>query len=327
MKRIIFSLAFLAWGCTSESGDAQTETANSAGTAAMGTTGGMSVAGMPSVNNEGRDCRNAGLECGTGFQCRLNDDDGYECLPLAPQAGEPMQPTAGVVMTAGQSSGTAGMAGGMSSVAGEAMEGGQPMAGAPNAGQPASAGMPSQAGVPVSGEMMVMMAGVAASGGEIAVGGQHGAAGQSAMAGMPAGGQPLAGAPAPVAGAPAPVACYGVRPIEVRTGNPMPGAIAAVFEVSTCLNQPAPNLVEADFALFENGEPIDAVQASRTILDRKAAAFVTIVLDNSPSVAAANAVGAVADAALAYVTTALTDTEQVYVSVASFSRRFTVLAL
>ena len=100
----------------------------------------------------------------------------------------------------------------------------------------------------------------------------------------------------------------------------MPGAIAAAFEVSTCVNEPPPNLVEADFSLFENGEPIDAVEASRTILYRKAAAFVTIILDNSPSVAAANAVDAVADAALAYVNTALAETEQIYLSVASFSR-------
>ena len=208
-----------------------------------------------------RDCRNMGLECGAGFECSLNNDGRYECLPSASQAGEPIQLTAGEAMTGGQTD-----------VAGQA-------------------------------------AGMAANGGEVFAGGQNGAAGQAAMAGVPAR-----------------EACYGVRPIEVRSGNPMPGAIAAAFEVSSCANEPAPNLAEDHFALFENGGPIDAVEASRTILDRKAAAFVTIVLDNSPSVAAANAVDAVADAALTYVTTALTNTEQVYVSVATFSRRFTVLA-
>ena len=126
-------------------------------------------------------------------------------------------------------------------------------------------------------------------------------------------------------GAPIPLDCYQVRPMDVRPGNPMPGAIAAAFEVSGCDGQAAPNLREADFAVLEDGEPIDATEASRTILDRKAAAFVTIVLDNSPSVAAAGAVDAVADSARAYVKTALTNTEQVYVSVASFSRRYTGL--
>ncbi|MEE2788013.1 MAG: VWA domain-containing protein, partial [Myxococcota bacterium] len=313
MKRIIFSLAFMASACMPESGDSEGEASNVAGTAVVGSSGGQastagvvaSRGGEVAANGAGQasavagDCRNAAMACSAGFECRLDDDGRYECLPPAPQSGEPAQPTAGEMVSGGQPEAAGDTVGGMSSAAGEALAGGQSMAGASNAGQPASAGMPSQAGVPVSGETMAVMAGMSAD--------------------VPNLGQPMAGAPAPEA-------CYGVRPIEVRPGNPMPGAIAAAFEVSTCMNAPAPNLVEADFALFENGEPIDAVEASRTILDRKAAAFVTIVLDNSPSVAAANAVDAVADAALAYVTTALTDTEQVYVSVASFSRRFTVLA-
>ena len=111
----------------------------------------------------------------------------------------------------------------------------------------------------------------------------------------------------------------------VLPGMPMPGAISSAFEVSTCNNQPAPDLRESDFTVLEDGIAIDGSESSRTILDRRAAAFITIVLDNSPSVAAAGAVNAVADSALAYVYTALNDTEQVYISIASFSRRFTVL--
>ena len=103
------------------------------------------------------------------------------------------------------------------------------------------------------------------------------------------------------------------------------GTIAATFEVSDCSRAPARNLEESDFELLGNDMPIDISESSRTILDRKAAAFVTIVLDNSPSVTAANAVDVVADAALAYANVALSNTEQIYLSVASFSRRFTVL--
>ena len=53
--------------------------------------------------------------------------------------------------------------------------------------------------------------------------------------------------------------------------------------------------------MTEDGEAISATEAQVSILERDAEAFVTLVLDNSPSVASAGALDAAVDAALGFV--------------------------
>ena len=84
---------------------------------------------------------------------------------------------------------------------------------------------------------------------------------------------------------------------------------------------PVAGLQDADFEIYEDGERNDR-EAQKVVLDRSAAAFVTIVLDNSSSLADANAQDAVADAALAYIDAAFECSRSVYVAVATFSRNF-----
>ena len=126
-----------------------------------------------------------------------------------------------------------------------------------------------------------------------------------------------------------------IQPLDVRSGRdatvdttddswaaPVPSSVAAAFEVTDCDGQPIAGLVDRDFRLFEDDEPIDAAEASKVVLERRAQAFVTLVLDNSPSVRAADATDAVADAAKAYIEAAFECSDAVYIAIAQFSRRF-----
>ncbi|MEE3120016.1 MAG: VWA domain-containing protein, partial [Pseudomonadota bacterium] len=118
--------------------------------------------------------------------------------------------------------------------------------------------------------------------------------------------------------------CLSVQALTVRVAEPMPQAVAAAFTVSDCDGNPVAGLQDADFEIYEDGERNDR-EAQKVVLDRSAAAFVTIVLDNSSSLADANAQDAVADAALAYIDAAFECSSSVYVAVATFSRNFTTV--
>ncbi|MEE2788707.1 MAG: VWA domain-containing protein [Myxococcota bacterium] len=162
-------------------------------------------------------------------------------------------------------------------------------------------------------------------GGGDSMGGSAAGAGQSENAGSPTDAGQSENAGQPAAGTPAPQACYRVDTLEVNPGPLAPGAVATAFEVRTCADEPVPHIAEARFDLFENGIAMDAVEAALTHLERTPSIFITVVLDRSGSVAA-NAMDAIADAALAFVNTALNDTQHVYIGLASFDRSFTILA-
>ncbi|MDP6944232.1 MAG: hypothetical protein QF464_08790, partial [Myxococcota bacterium] len=121
------------------------------------------------------------------------------------------------------------------------------------------------------------------------------------------------------------VSCVTIDTLDARFGDPTVGSIAVAFSVYTCDGVGVVDLTGEDFTLTEDGDAISATEAQASILERDAEAFVTLVLDNSPSVASSGAVDAAVDAALGFVDKLFADgTGTTHVRVAFFSQFFEV---
>ena len=119
--------------------------------------------------------------------------------------------------------------------------------------------------------------------------------------------------------------CVDIRPLATRIAQPTKSAVAVAFSVATCEGKAVTGLATDDFDILEDDKPIVGSEASATILDRKAQVWVTLVLDNSPSVGAAGGVDAVADAAISFVESLFADGGSgVQVSVHFFSKKVVV---
>ena len=114
--------------------------------------------------------------------------------------------------------------------------------------------------------------------------------------------------------------CAIIQAIDGRQDDPVANAVAFVFSVTTCSGEPVIGLTTEDFEVYEDDEPIVRSEADAIILDRTADAFVTLILDNSPSVAAANGVEAVTAAAIRYAEKVMEDAS-VKVGVYFFSKK------
>ena len=99
--------------------------------------------------------------------------------------------------------------------------------------------------------------------------------------------------------------CVVIEPFELRAGQPALGSIGVAFGLYTCEGEGVTDLEAVDIALTENDVLVSPSESSATLLDRKAEAYVTLVLDNSPSVATN---GALEDAVCARWDSALVDT-------------------
>ncbi len=106
-----------------------------------------------------------------------------------------------------------------------------------------------------------------------------------------------------------PVDCVSIRPLELRTSQPTQSSVAVVFAVDSCDGKPVIGLKAEQFEVREDGETVLATESSVTILQRQAEVFVSLVLDNSPSVKAAGALDSAVDAAKAYASAILEDSE------------------
>ena len=67
MRTTVIFGALLAWGCLPASQQSSGETSNRSGGAAV-------QDGQPEPREAMDDCRNAGRECGSGFECMQNDE-------------------------------------------------------------------------------------------------------------------------------------------------------------------------------------------------------------------------------------------------------------
>ncbi|MEC8022932.1 MAG: VWA domain-containing protein, partial [Myxococcota bacterium] len=121
------------------------------------------------------------------------------------------------------------------------------------------------------------------------------------------------------------VDCVTIAPYELRTGDPTLGSIAVAFGLYTCDGAGIVDLKASDIILTENDALISPSESSATLLDRTAEAYVTLVLDNSPSVATNGALEDAVQGALDFADQLfIGDTGTTYVRVAFFSKSFTV---
>ena len=117
--------------------------------------------------------------------------------------------------------------------------------------------------------------------------------------------------------------CVTITVGEVREGEPTPGSIAAAFSVYSCDGVGVAGLTSGDFTVTEDGEAISATESQASVLEREAEAFVTLVLDNSPSVTSAGALDDAVDAAIGFVDRLFADgSSTTHVRVAFFSESF-----
>ncbi len=124
-----------------------------------------------------------------------------------------------------------------------------------------------------------------------------------------------------------------LRPVQTNT--PLPASILTAFAVDRCaspgeLPQPVVGLrlddERADFEIFEDGQPISVFEsAARIFNDRRTEVFVSLVMDNSPSVAASGALAESVEAAKALVDSVFAgDSGGVRMRVAFFSKAYAV---
>lgn len=104
-----------------------------------------------------------------------------------------------------------------------------------------------------------------------------------------------------------PVPCVRIRPIDVRTNQPVPASVAVVVAVDDCDGVPVIGLTLAGFKVYEDQKVISPTESSTTLLSRGADVVVSLVIDNSPSVRVSGALPQAVAAAKQYV-------EQVMVS-------------
>ncbi len=123
--------------------------------------------------------------------------------------------------------------------------------------------------------------------------------------------------------------CVKIRLLDAHFNKPLPASIAVLFAVDTCKGEPVVGLQQSkqkkDFSLYENNSLISETEASATILPHKYEAFVTLLMDNSPSVKAAGALTKTITAAQGFVDQVMSDSaRQVQIRVAVFSKKYSV---
>ncbi|MGM0575274.1 MAG: VWA domain-containing protein [Myxococcota bacterium] len=132
------------------------------------------------------------------------------------------------------------------------------------------------------------------------------------------------------------VECVQFRRLRpVQTNTPLPGSVVMAFAVDSCAEEgelPVPIVglrlddERADFEILEDGEPVSVFEsAARVFNDRRAEVYLTIVMDNSPSVADSGALEEAVGAAKGLVDEVMGgDAGDIRVRVAFFSKSFVV---
>ena len=139
------------------------------------------AAGGRDVVPAATDCRNAGAECGSGFECLQNAEGAYECL--RPQAGEAGTPTAPMGAATAASAGSSVSGAGMPATAGQSvMETTNAQAGVMGEG-----GGELSSNEQGTGGGSTSMSDGPSGAGDIATAGEMSGAGESAVAGEPSG--------------------------------------------------------------------------------------------------------------------------------------------
>ena len=96
--------------------------------------------------------------------------------------------------------------------------------------------------------------------------------------------------------------CVKVRKLDTRVGEPTAFGITAAFVVTDCsTGQGVSGLTTSSFTIEEDGKAVDAIESASVILSRTAEPYLTVVLDNTPTVRQSGATDAIADGAIALV--------------------------
>jgi hypothetical protein len=96
--------------------------------------------------------------------------------------------------------------------------------------------------------------------------------------------------------------CVNIRELDTRVGEPTAFGITTAFVVTDCkTGKGVSGLTTTSFTIEENGKPVDAIESASVILSRTAEPYLTIVLDNTPTVRQSGATDAIADGAIALV--------------------------
>ena len=92
-----------------------------------------------------------------------------------------------------------------------------------------------------------------------------------------------------------------LRVLGTRVGQPTAFGITTAFVATTGDGIGIGGLTTADFQIKEDGAPIVAKESAAIILARTAEPYLTVVLDNTPTVRTSGAVDALLDGALALI--------------------------
>jgi len=119
--------------------------------------------------------------------------------------------------------------------------------------------------------------------------------------------------------------CSKIKHHETRINTPSKSSIAVVLSVDSCSGDPLTGLQAKDFKLSEDGKPISKTESQATLLQRTPEVFISLVIDNSPSVKASGSLNEVVTAALAFTDKVMlgTGTRKIYVGVWYFSKALT----
>jgi len=96
--------------------------------------------------------------------------------------------------------------------------------------------------------------------------------------------------------------CVKVRKLDTRVGEPTAFGITAAFMITDCgTGKGVSGLTTTSFTIEEDGKAVDAIESASVILSRTAEPYLTVVLDNTPTVRQSGATDAIADGAIALV--------------------------
>lgn len=96
--------------------------------------------------------------------------------------------------------------------------------------------------------------------------------------------------------------CVKVRNLDTRVGEPTAFGITSAFLVTDCdTGVGISGLTTAQFKIEEDGKAVDAIESASVILSRTAEPYLTVVLDNTPTVRQSGATDAITDGAIALI--------------------------
>ena len=116
--------------------------------------------------------------------------------------------------------------------------------------------------------------------------------------------------------------CVKIVPYKTLVNSPTKSSVAVIYGVETCQGKPVTGLSSKDFQLFEDGKTISKTESQATILQRTPEVYISLVMDNSPSVRASGSLDEVVTAALDFTDKVMSgsDARKVYVGVWFFSK-------